>query len=73
MITAALALAALIVPADHVRITIEPGANPARLVRALDPHFACLELAPTKAGGYILRDCDPRRPTPKGIFRVHAR
>jgi hypothetical protein len=70
------ALAALAIAhapaANQVRIRIAPGASAGPIVRALDSHFKCLELVPQKDGAYILQNCNPARPTPKGGFRVHA-
>lgn len=57
---------------DIVRIRLKPGTDAGPLVRALDSHFACLELIPDGITGQgdILQSCDGY-PNPNA-FRVHA-
>lgn len=55
-----------------VRIRLKPGTDAGPLVRALDSHFACLEIIPDGVTGQgdILQDCDSAEPT--NGWRVHA-
>lgn len=57
----------------QVRVFVKAGTDLGPLVRALDPHFKCLEVIPDgiTGRGDMLQDCDPDEPNPNA-FRVHA-